>query len=180
METEQLPPRSRSWLWYFIGLSLVGVVLVGWLWLFIQQQLSPGQQLSLEQVTAARKKWDEKKIMDYQMLYTVQRGGGSAADNFFVEVKGGKVRKVTLNGRQLSGEGQDNPQSQLDNHSMDRLFDFIEAFVKQDEKPDAGRTYRQGVFDSDDGHLRLFVRRVVGGPERVEIEVKEFRPTPAS
>jgi hypothetical protein len=170
MATEQAPPKSRSWLWYFIGLTLLAIVLIGWLWLFIQEQLAPGRQLKMEQLVAARKRWQDKKITDYQMLYTVHRGSGSK-DEFFVVVKGGKAQEVVLN------HDQKLRPDQLEDHSMSGLFNDIERFVAMDEKPDAPRTFRQGIFDSDDGHLVYFRRQVLGGPERVEIDVKEFKPT---
>ena len=172
MSTEQVPLKSRSWLWYFIGLTLLAIVLIGWLWLFIQEHLAPSRQLKIEQLIAARKRWQEKKISDYQVVYTVHRGGGSQ-DEFFVVVKSGKVQEVVLN------RNQKLRPDQLEDHSMTGLFNDIERFLTIDEKPGAPQTFRQGIFDSDDGHLVFFRRQVLGGPERVEIDVKEFRPTPA-
>jgi hypothetical protein len=169
MATDPAPAKSRSWLWYFIGLALLAIVLIGWLLLFIQAQLAPGRQLKLEQLVAARTRFAEKKINDYQMIYTVHRGDKSH-DEFFVVVKGGKVREVVLNHQQ-----QLRPD-QLEDHSMTGLFNDIERFVKMDEKPGAAPTFRQGIFDSADGHLVFFRRQALNGPERVEIDVKEFRP----
>jgi hypothetical protein len=172
MATEQAPLKSRSWVWYFIGLTLLAIVLIGWLWLFIQEHLAPSRQLKMEQLIAARKRWQDKNIPDYQMVYTVHRGGGSQ-DEFFVVVKSGKVQEVVLN------HNQKLRADQLEDHAMTGLFNDIERFLTIDEKPGAPQTFRQGIFDNDDGHLVFFRRQVLGGPERVEIDVKEFRPTPA-
>jgi hypothetical protein len=166
------PPSTpgRSSLWYFIGLTLLAVVLVGWLYLFVQEHLAPTRQLKMEQLVAARQRWDASKITDYQMIYTVQRGGGTSSDEFFVVVKDGKVQDVVLN------HAQHLPPDQFNNHSMRGLFNDIERFLQMDERPDASRTFRQGIFDSSDGHLVYYRRQVLDGPERVEIDVKEFKP----
>jgi hypothetical protein len=169
MATDHATPKSRTWLWYFFGLTLLAIVLIGWLLLFIQEQLAPGRQLKLEQLVAARMRFQEKKISDYQMIYTVHRGDKSH-DEFFVVVKGGKVQGVLLNHQQKLR------LDQLEDHSMVGLFNDIERFVKMDEKPGAPQTFRQGIFDNVDGHLIFFRRQVLGGPEGVEINVKEFRP----
>jgi hypothetical protein len=165
-----VPPPNRNWLWYFIGIALVTVVLLTWLALFVYQQTLPAQQLKLEQLQAARRLWDAKGSKDYQLLYTVQRGGGQSKDQFFVTVRGGKVESTIFNGK----EGL--PTDQLDFHSMRGLFIDIEQFLRHDAEPNSPQTFCRGYFDSEDGHLMLFVRRVVGGSERVEIKVEEFRP----
>src|SRR5437773_9184879 len=123
MET-QPPLKGRSSAWYFVALVLLATVLLGWLYLFIQEQLQPGQQLNLDQVRTASKLWQENGPKDYQLLYTVQRGGGSK-DQFFVEVRGGKVQFVVLNGR-------DKLEDHLENHSIPGLLRDIEIFLKQD------------------------------------------------
>jgi hypothetical protein len=165
--------RSSRWIWYFVALALVTLVLLGWLALFIQQRLQPTEQLHLEELVAARQRWTAKGPKNYQMLYAVTRGGGASADTFFVEVREGKVTKVVLNEREHL------PKEQLGYHSMGALFNDIEIFLKRDAQPGAPGTLCRGYFHRDDGHLMLFVRRVIGGPESVEIEVKEFRPLPA-
>src|SRR5205823_4047065 len=46
----KLPVKNRNWVWYFVALALLVVVLLGWLFLFIQQQMEPGRQLKREDV----------------------------------------------------------------------------------------------------------------------------------
>jgi hypothetical protein len=167
-------PKGRSWIWYFVAVALLGVILLGWLWLYVQQQLEPGQQLHLEQLAAARSKWKGSDIKDYQMLYTVTRGGeGGGRDRFFVVVKGGKVQSVVMNGDQHL------PPEQYDYRSMDGLFNDIDRFLHIDAKEGAPQTFCRGYFDADDGHLTRFVRRVVGTKESVDIRVEEFKPSAA-
>jgi hypothetical protein len=160
--------KGRSWLWYAIGIAFVAIILLTWLALFIHQQLNPDQQLQLGQVEAARKLWEAKGSKDYQMLYTVQRGGQQSKDQFFVEIRGGKVQSVVLNGKERL------PEDQFDYHSVPGLFRDIEIFLERDARPGSPSTFCRGYFDSTDGHLLLFVRRVIGSTERVEIKVDEF------
>ena len=170
MSTPPSHPKNRNWLWYFIGIALISIVLLTWLALFVYQQTLPAQQLKLEQLQTARRLWDAKGIKDYQLLYTVQRGGDKSKDQFFVTVRGGKVESAILNGKERL------PPDQLDYHSMRGLFIDIEQFLRRDAQPDSPRTFCKGYFDSEDGHLVLFIRRVFGGSERVEIEVEKFTP----
>jgi Family of unknown function (DUF6174) len=169
----QTPARHRRWLWYFVTLGLVAAVLMTWLVVYIRGQLDPAQQLNLDQLRSARKMWDAQGPKNYQMLYKVRRGNGSE-DTFFVEARGGQVVSVLLNGQQ-----QLEPR-QWQYHSMEGLLNDIERFLKDDAQPDRPRTFCRGYFDTSDGHLRLFVRRVVGGQEGVEIDVETFKPIAAN
>src|SRR5207248_6550865 len=141
---------------------------------FIQQQLEPGHQLQRETVVAARKLFLEKGPKSYQMLYTVQRGGDNSKDTYFVEVRGGKVVSAVLNQHLKLEEPE-----QRDSRSMPGLLHDIERFVLLDARPNAPRTFCRAKFDSEDGHLIQFQRQVIGGPERVAIQVVEFKPMPA-
>jgi len=170
MSTEQVPAKNRNWIWYFLGIALVAVVLLTWLALFIQQQIAPDRQLKPEELRSARKRWEASKIKDYQMVYTVIPAAGAKKDQFFVDVRGGKVREVVMNGKERL------PEEQLEFHSMEGLFNDIDLFLYRDGRPDSPPTFCRGYFDSSDGHLLQFVRRVVGGTERVEIKVEEFKP----
>jgi hypothetical protein len=67
------------------------------------------------------------------------------------------------------------PAEQFEHHSMEGLFNTIEADLNRDAQPGSPRTFCRGYFDAEDGHLHLFVRRVAGTPERVEIKVDEFK-----
>jgi hypothetical protein len=164
------PPAGKPWFWYFLGIALVAGGLLLWLALFIYQQLEPAQQLQLEQLLVARKLWESRKINDYQMVYTVQRGHDPKRDLFYVEVRGGKVQTVIFNGKERL------PEAQLEYHSMEGLFNDIQRFLWNDARPGSPKTFCRGYFDAQDGHLHLFVRRVYDQPESVEIKVEEFRP----
>ena len=173
MSTEQ-HVKNRNWLWYFIALTLLVFLLLGWLYLFIQEQLEPGRQLKREDLLAAQRLFEQKGPKSYQMLYTVQRGRGTDKDTYFVEVRGGKVVSAVMNGLLKLEEPE-----QRDSRSMPGLLRDIERFLLLDAKPDAPRTFCRATFDNEDGHLIQFQRQVIGGPERVAIRVEEFRPMPA-
>ena len=165
--TPRTNPRSagRSWLWTFIGIAFISIVLLGWLALFISQQSE--RQLTLEQLMAARKVWDAKGSKDYKMLYFVQRSNTSK-DEFYVEVRGGKVQSVLFN------NGEHLPPEKLVYHTMSALLDDIEVFLKLDAQPGSTKAQNRASFASDDGHLLWFNRRFPGGG--VDIRVEEFRP----
>jgi hypothetical protein len=162
--------RRGNWLWSFFGIGLVATILLTWLALFIYQQIDPAVQLKLEQLSTARKLWEAHKIADYQMVYTVQRGRGQSKDQYFVDVRSGTVHVVVMNGKDRL------PDDKLSYHSMEGLFNDIELFLRRDAQQGSPATFCRGYFNGSDGHLLLFVRRVVGGSEWVEIKVEEFRP----
>ncbi|HYV37609.1 MAG TPA: DUF6174 domain-containing protein [Gemmataceae bacterium] len=168
--TSDIGQKRANWIWYFIGIAMIAVFLLGILIFFIQNQLAPEKQLSIEQLNTARKLWVEKGPKDYQLLYTVQRGTDKGKDLFFVEVRGGKVQSVILNGNERL------PADKLDYSSMEGLFKDIEMFLKHDAQPTDKKTFCRGYFDREDGHLVEFVRRVEGSTERVGIKVEEFKP----
>ena len=80
------------------------------------------------------------------------------------------MQSVILNGTERL------PEEQFLYHSMPGLFNDIEVFLQRDARPGSPQTFCRGYFDRDDGHLPLFIRRVSGGTERVEIKVEEFKP----
>jgi hypothetical protein len=58
---------------------------------------------------------------------------------------------------------------------MEGLFDFVERLMKIDSEPGSPKTYVPAIFDDQKtGGLRWYVRRVMGGRQRVEITVDTF------
>jgi hypothetical protein len=169
MSDEAIAGKRGNWIWYFIALALVAGVLLLWLVLFIQVQLDSANQLKPEELRAARELWKKKGPKSYDMVYTVKRGG-QGVDTYYVVVRGGEVQSVLMNGKTAL------EKDKLDYHSMTGLFRDIELFLQRDAKPDSPKTFCRGYFSGDDGRLILFVRRVRGSGEAVEIEVKEFKP----
>jgi hypothetical protein len=151
------PRRNRGWIWYFVVLGLLTAVAVGVLLTFnLQQQLKP------EQVEAARRLWDAKGPANYDMTYTQK---GSAPGTFRVEVRNRKPTSVIRDGQLL--------EERLYRYSdMPALFGFIEDSLRNDAEPGKARTFTVATFDPNDGHLIHYIRRVMGGKERIEITVE--------
>jgi Family of unknown function (DUF6174) len=151
------PRRNRGWIWYFVILGVLTVAAVGVLVTFnVQQQLKP------EQVEAARRLWEAKGPADYDMTYTQK---GSAPGNFRVQVRNKKPVSVIRDGEAL--------EERFYRYSdMPALFGFIDDFLRLDAEPGKPRTFTVASFDPEDGHLIHYVRRVMGGQERIEISVE--------
>jgi hypothetical protein len=155
-------PRNRNWIWFF--LTLLGLTLLAGgilIWYNFSQQLTP------EQLEAARRLWEKTDLRDYDMEYTRKIGADQQVDQFEVRVRHGKVASVVMNRREQL------PARLYRYHDMNGLFDAIEEFQKKDRQPGSRRVFTRALFDPDDGHLTWYVRRVVGSQEGVEIAVKE-------
>src|SRR5262249_21193219 len=126
---------GRGWIWYFVILVVLTVVsltiLIGY---NLRQQLKP------EQLATARALWEEKGPRDYQMTYTKN---GTVTGTFEVEVRKGKVQKVTDDGRPLE-------RWQYAYHSMSALFDDLERFSEMRSQPGGGRRFLVAQFDKED------------------------------
>jgi hypothetical protein len=163
---DQGPRTNRRWIWFFVTLAVLTVLAITVLAVYnLRLQLKP------EQLAAARKLWEQKGPRDYQFKYTVRTGDERDGDEFVVQVRGSTVTSVKLNGRLLD-------KDKYIYHSMDAKFDEIEEFLKKDAEKGRPRTYTRALFDSADGHLLHFVRRVMGTRERVEITVESLEPLP--
>jgi hypothetical protein len=162
----QSPPPRNNWGWmgYFVFIIVASVGVAGFMiWFNLSVQLTP------EQLEEAHKRWKEQKIRNYNMLYTKRLNDDKKTDKFEVEVRGGEVKKVHLNGKPLQTESkEDDP---LAYHSMDRLFRDIERFMDIDQKPGAPKVYVTAIFDEKTGAIRRYIRRVMGSNQRIEMNV---------
>ena len=155
---------NRGWIWYFVILAVLSVVAVSLLSFFnLKQQLKP------EQLEEAKRLWNARGPASYDMVYTQK---GSAPGTFKVQVRNKKVISAIRDGQPL--------EDRLRRYSdMPALFGFIEDFLKKDAQPGQPRTFTVASFDSDDGHLTHYIRRVMGGTERIEITV-QLQPLPSA
>jgi hypothetical protein len=154
--------KSRRWIWYFVILfilaTLASVVLVVF---NLQQQLKP------EQLAAARALWKERGPADYTLSYTTQVNE-EAKDHYWAKVRDHKVVESRYN-------GEPEPPERRGYRGMEGLFDFMERFMKIDTEPGSPKTFVRAIFDDQKtGGLRWYVRRVMGGRQRVEITVDTF------
>jgi hypothetical protein len=151
------PQPNRGWIWYF---GIVGVLAVaavaGLIWYNRSQQLTP------QELAEAHARWDRFGPADYDMEY---RQTGSAPETRKVRVRQGKVVWATRDGEPL--------EKRLYHYSdMPALFGFIEDFLREDAQPGKPRTFCTAAFDTHDGHLVHYIRRVMGTNERQEITVQ--------
>jgi hypothetical protein len=158
-----MPGKRRS-LWYFVVLAVLAVVAMVSL---VKYNL--GQQLTQEQLTAARALWKEKGPKSYQLTYKIKIGIDVAPDYYVVRVRNGSVVSSTRNER---------PEEKrlFAERGMDAIFDWIQDFQDLAAKPKQPRTYIRGMFDPSTGAVRWYVRRVMGGSERLEITVEPVEP----
>lgn len=153
---------NRRWIWFFVVLIVLSVAAVTSLIVYnLRQQLKP------EQIAVARRLWREKKPDSYQLAYTIKKGTDARAESFVVRVRDRKAVSVTLDGRPLE-------KRLFEHYVMDALLDFINDSLESDAKPGRPRTFTRGIFDPASGALRWYVRRVMGGSERVEITVNSL------
>ncbi|HZT79089.1 MAG TPA: DUF6174 domain-containing protein [Gemmataceae bacterium] len=163
--------RNRRWIWFFV--VLFGLAAAGITWEVVYNLR---QQLTPEQVAAARERWRANGPRDYTLEYSVKRDtgpdlAGTVPERYTVEVRGGKVQSVTWpNGRPLRRED-------YDFDSMDSLLDYVARRVQEDREPGRPRVFAVAQFDAEDGHVLHYVRSVMKTRERLEVETV-LRPAP--
>src|SRR5262249_30657728 len=128
-------------------------------------QYNRNQQLTREQLEAARALWKQNGPRDYDLRYTKQ---GDATGTFDVQVRDGKVVDAKLDSRELE-------RRLYATVDMPALFDDLERFLELDSQPNRPRVFAVASFDRTDGHLMHYVRSVSALRQRVEITV-ELRP----
>jgi hypothetical protein len=156
--------QSRGWVWFFVVLAILSAVAIG-----VQVWFNLRQQLTRDQLEAARALWKEKGPADYDLQYTKK---GSVSGTFEVRVRGGRVVSATMDGQPL--------ERRLYAFSdMPGLFDDLERFLEMDSAPGSPRTFTKATFDmAGDGHLIHYIRSVMSTRQRVEINVRLNRVSP--
>src|SRR5438067_13251334 len=93
--------RNRGWIWFFVILGVLAAAAVT-----INLLYSARQRLTMDQLRAAEDLWDRVGPKDYDLVIDKTIGSGTAdgqkyRDRITVEVRGGKSRAGTINGRPL-------------------------------------------------------------------------------
>lgn len=166
--TPQRPPRNNyGWIGFFVFLILASVgVTVFMIQFNLRIQLKP------EQLEAARALWKEKGPKSYNMIYKKRLGTLDRDDVFVVKVRKGIVEEVKMNDVPLKAnkeEGQEHDPRIY--HSMDSIFRDIERFMDIDQRPNAPKVYVIANFEEKTGYVARYIRRVMGGTDRVELNV---------
>jgi hypothetical protein len=159
--------RNRSWIWFFVIVGILATAAVTIMILFNQSQ-----QLTRVRLDTAWQKWDKVGPKSYLLVYKVWRGD-EQPDRYVVKVRHGQAVSLELNGLKTDGDA-------AKQQSMSEIFNWIDRFLRDDSEPNKPRVYTRAVFDPDDGHVRNYVRRVMGSRERVEIDVEKLTPLSAS
>jgi serine protease inhibitor ecotin len=159
---------SRSWIWFFVILTVLVVLAIATLVFYnLRQQLQPAQ------LAAARKLWEEKRPPDYVLTYVKK---DKTSNWFVVTVHGRKIVSVIMQ-QEIGGEkdAQALEPRQYHYYDMDGLFDSIERFLEMREQKDSPRTFMTAVFDPNNGQLLRFVRSVRSPRESVQIDVEPIQ-----
>jgi hypothetical protein len=153
------PPKNNAWKWFF-AILIVLALFASILMIVVNWRL----QLKPEQLEAARKRWETSGPASYVMNYTTRRNDETRTDHYVVKVRQKKTYEVLVNDLPLT--------ERLDYYGMDALFNDVERFQDMDAEKDKPRTYTRAIFDDQTGAIRKYVRRVMGGHERQEINVE--------
>jgi hypothetical protein len=146
------------------------------------------QQLTPEQVAAARARWQANGTRDYVLEYQVRVDSDPRPDEYRVKVRDGKPISAICNGQPmllddgaglLLGPGVKMlPAEDCLQQTVDGMFDEIERRLHQGTRADGKRNYATASFDSRDGHPHRFIYRVAGTKERLEWIIKLIRLDP--
>src|SRR3989442_153667 len=120
-------PHSRGWIWFFVVLIILVLIAIP-----IPVWYNFSQQLTLEQLEAAKAKWREKGPSDYDMEYTFKKL--DSTETYVVQVRNRKVISVFR-------DGQPQEERLYRYADMPALYDFLEDFLERDTQPDSPRTF---------------------------------------
>jgi hypothetical protein len=167
---EAHPARYR-WVWYFLVLGLLTAGgIVATTWYNLRQQLTP------EQLEAARQLWIKNGPCDYRLEYTIKHEvnpdpARAAEEHYSVEVQDGKIKGVYgPDDKLLDPKGMEPGDYEMD--SMDGLFAVIAWKLRADSEPGKPRAFVIATFDPADGHIVHYVHSVMRTRERLEVRVK--------
>ena len=168
--SDESPPPQRiktllRWLpWLLTLLVLIGIAIA---WSIIREPMQP---LTPEGLVAARQKWHDAHIQDYDMKLQISGTAGRVD----VQVREDKVVDLHVNGEPAStGE----PHS----YTVDGLFDILERESEMSRDPSSplagqGKAIVRVHFDEKYGLPRRYLR-VIGGTNRSnEMKVMQFTP----
>jgi hypothetical protein len=160
------PTFSHRWIWYFV---VLGVLTAGGITANTWYNLR--QQLTLEQLDAARRLWNEKGPRNYRLDYTIKRDvnpdpAGTVPVTYTVQVRDGKVESIA------GSAGHSGRSDDYEFGSMDSLFAAIEKRLCADADSAQPRAFVKASFDGRDGHVMHYVHSVMQTRERLEVTIE--------
>ncbi len=146
--------RSPGWIWFFVVLFLLAGGATAILWIYnLRQQLTP------EELAAARQLWKKNRPRNYRLTYTKE---GNIAGTFVVTVRNGEVKSVVMKQEVTENGSTKTVTIPLEKRfykssDMDGLFNDLKRFLELKRDPEAGRPFLTAKFDPDDGHINGFI-----------------------
>jgi hypothetical protein len=158
----------RGWIWFFLFLAVMGGAAIA-----IPIIYNQSQQLTVEQLSAARRLWADNAPPNYDLEYQIRSQSDSpneqnADERFRVEVRNGHIKSVKKDGVPL-------PAQEWKAHSIVAIFDLIASNLDTDNASTGRRNYAHAQFDKEDGHPTVYVRRIMGSRQRLQIIVQLTR-----
>jgi hypothetical protein len=164
-QTVRTGRRNRNWIWFFAAVAVLAVVAI---LLLRYASIRFGQvRLTPERLEEARKLWEEKGPISYELVYT-KRLGRNDPEKYVVRVRNGVPESVTRNDKPME-------KRLYEDYTMTALFRDLWGFLKEDEKPGAARTTTWARFDDEDGHVQSYGRLASSNQADVEVQVEELR-----
>ncbi len=163
--------KPRSWIWFFIVVSLLCATAITILIVYNLSQL-----LTLKEAEAGLAKWRENGPNNYVMYFEVRRNGGTAEPAELTEPGEYLVRVEQEEVKFVSRDGVALPPKTYQYFSMESIYeDLILQNLHEDKKEGAPSTFTRGIFHHKDGHVQWYVRRISGTRNRVELIMKDFQ-----
>lgn len=147
------------------------------LWLVALCGCGGGQDVTLQNLHAARQTWERAHLRDYDLEWTT---AGAQNAHYRVFVRGGRVRAVRMvlpDGREIEAH-----PAQPESFGVDGLFQVLEeerAQLRADQpfgQPPGTAAVLRFVPDPQLGYPRSYRRDVVGAPQGIAIDVIRLVP----
>ncbi len=154
-------------------LAVGSLLVVGGAVVAFAQAREPMSPLTLEALEAARTKWRQTGITDYDLTYAMAGG------IYVVRVRAGRV--VTL-----TRDEEPTTSHRLADFTVDGLFNTLERELDLLDNPnspfggDRSTILLRVRFDSERGYVRRYLRAVGGSGRSEKIEVQHFAPLPST
>jgi len=153
--------KNRKWIWLYVVLALLACVAIT-----INLTYNLQQQLTVNELQAARALWDKQGPKNYDLVIRKDVGvDKSVRETIKAKVRNRAVVDITLNDQPLE-------RRLWAEYDMPGVFDWIERFLEIDAQPKAPRAFRRARFDPNDGHVVHFVRSVRGAGQRQELTIE--------
>lgn len=139
---------------------------------FVLMMRKPGEPLTAEALHAARRRWADRALRDYDMDVEVS---GTQQGRHHIQVRAGRVVRMTTG-------GADVPEHIWPFWSVDGMFDFLQTELANAADPkrafgidDPSAVVLRVHFDPELGYPKHFLRHVLGRRMEIRWEVLSLR-----